>query len=78
MPAKGSRGDATRIVPSGTPTFGNARAASVGFSGVAAMLVPVGVAATGNGVSLIRPEVGGVAAAAGVVSLRGASTVREN
>jgi hypothetical protein len=42
------------------------------------MLDLAGVAATGNGVSESWPKAGGVDGAAGAVSLRGASTVREN
>src|SRR5918997_1474566 len=59
-PASGSLGDATRIIPSGTPTFGNSRADSRGFAGVAATLTPVRVVTAGNGVAEIRSEVASV------------------
>src|SRR5829696_7977236 len=69
-PARGSLGEATRTIPSGTPTFRIARAASRGSTGVAAAVI-----AAGNGVADNRSAVVGTgdAGATGAISLPGAA-----
>ncbi len=82
-PVRGSLEDATRAIPSGTPTFRNVRTGSCGAIGVADALAFGGVAGAGNGIAdgvaddETAGAVAGVDGKSGAVALPGASTVRE-
>src|SRR5215217_2302687 len=79
-PASGSRGDATRAIPSGTPILRNSRTGSPGTAGVPEVPASAGVAGAGTGVACNLTAVAGAGAAGtvGVASVPGTSLVRES
>src|SRR5829696_2747306 len=77
-PASGSRGDATRAIPSGMPILRNSCTGSPGSTGVPEALASAGVAGAGTGVArnLIAVAGAGADGAIGVGFVPGTSLVR--